>query len=624
MPTRSLLLIPLAVLLLGAGGFAGWYYLIRKPPALLVVEVGQAKERETIPVPPVKFTDVTAPAGISFRHENGLSGKKLLPETMGGGVAVLDFDRDGRQDLLFVNSCPWPGHEGRDRKATPALYRNAGGGNFEDITEKAGLKIPLYGMGAAVGDIDNDGWPDLFVSCVGEHRLYRNDGGKKFLDVTKNAGVGGGELPDCSFDEFLQWEKPIPFGSSATFLDYDGDGRLDLFVCHYVTWSPAHDLHVSTSLRGGDRSFAQPKEFAGSQCKLFRNTDGKRFEDVTETAGLIVTQSDRDRAERHPASGGQGARGGRLRPGRRRLAGPRGRQRHGAELLLPQRRRPGRQAKVSGGRRPLLAGLRRSGGAARRHGHRLGRVPAGPVRRRRDQLRPGAEYLLPTSRRQALRFSDAALAFGLAGPSRRPLKFGAFFFDFDLDGRLDLLTCNGHIEPDITDVQTAQKYEQPAQLFWNTGTNPLFEPATTETAGADLFQPLVGRGSAYLDYDGDGDLDVVLVDNGGPARLLRNDTAGAQVGPAGAGRGRGVEPLGDRGRGDGRGRRAGVPPACGRRRGYLSQSEADHRRPRVSGENRQGDGPLAGEGCGEPQVWTNLTPTRTYELKQGDAKSAPR
>src|SRR5918994_6861384 len=141
MPTRSLLLIPLALILLAVGGFAGWYYLLRKPPAPVVVEVGGAKSRETIPVPPVKFTDVTAPAGIAFRHENGLSGKKLLPETMGGGVAILDFDRDGRQDLLFVNSCPWPGHEGRDRKATPALYRNAGGGKFEDVTERAGLKV---------------------------------------------------------------------------------------------------------------------------------------------------------------------------------------------------------------------------------------------------------------------------------------------------------------------------------------------------------------------------------------------------------------------------------------------------------------------------------------------------
>ena len=626
MPTRTLLLIPVAVLVLGAGAVAGWYFLLRKPPAPPVVDVGDAKPRETIPVPAVKFTDATAAAGIAFRHENGLSGKKLLPETMGGGVAVLDFDRDGRQDLLFVNSCPWPGHEGRDRSATPALYRNAGSGKFEDVTEKFGLKVPLYGMGAAVGDFDNDGWPDVFVSCVGEHKLYRNDGGKAFRDVTKDAGIGGGgALPAGSWDEFLKQDRPVPFGSSATFLDYDGDGKLDLFVCHYVTWSPAHDMHVSTSLRGGDRSFAQPKEFAGSQCKLFRNAGGGKFEDVTEAAGLIVTQ---------PVG-----------------SGPTATQRPVAKALGVIACDPDGDGwpdlvvandtvrnfffhNVAGpdSKRVFREDADRCSLAYADQG-----VPRGGMGIDWGEYQPGKFAVVVTNFAlepntffrqagdKALRFSDAALAFGLAGPSRQPLKFGAFFFDYDLDGRLDLLTCNGHIEPDISTVQTTQTYDQPAQLFWNTGkTNPLFEPATRETAGADLFKPMVGRGSAYLDFDGDGDLDVVLVANGGPARLLRNDNAlghkWVRLALEGDGKKSNHSAIG-----------AEVTIEAGGQvyhrqvagaRGYLSQSEfpitiglgkaekIDKVTVRWPGKDH------------EQQEWTNLEAGRTYELKHGDPKAA--
>jgi hypothetical protein len=574
----------------------------------------------------VKFTDVTAAAGISFRHENGLSGKKLLPETMGGGVAVLDFDRDGRQDILFVNSCPWPGHEGRDRKATPALYRNAGGGKFEDVTEKYGLNLPLYGMGAAVGDFDNDGWPDLFVSCVGKHRLYHNEGGKKFLDVTVDTGVGGGELPDSSWEEFLAWAEPIPFGSSATFLDYDGDGRLDLFVCHYVTWSPAHDLHVSTSLRGGDRSFAQPKEFAGSQCRLFRNVDGRRFEDVTEVAGVIVTQSigTGPDAKQRPVAKALGV-----------IACDPDGDGWPDLVVANDTVRNFFYHNVAGpdGKRKF-----RECGDLCSLAYADSGVPRGGMGIDWGEYLPGRFAVVVTNfalepntffrqaGEKALRFSDAALAYGLAGPSRRPLKFGAFFFDYDLDGRLDLLTCNGHIEPDIAAVQSTQEYEQPAQLFWNTGrTNPLYEPATRETAGAGLFEPMVGRGSAYLDYDGDGDLDVVLVANGGPARLLRNDNALGHKWVR-------LVLEGDGNRSNRSAIGAQVTIEVGgqvyhRRvagaRGYLSQSEfpitiglgkadkIDKVTVRWPGKD------------GEQQDWTNLGADRTYELKHGEPTAQP-
>jgi hypothetical protein len=228
---------------------------------------------------------------------------------------------------------------------------------------------------------------------------------------------------------------------------------------------------------------------------------------------------------------------------------------------------------------------------------------------------------------KALRFSDAALAFGLAGPSRRPLKFGAFFFDYDLDGRLDLLTCNGHIEPDIAAVQSTQKYEQPAQLFWNTGqTNPLYEPATAETAGSDLFQPLVGRGSAYLDHDGDGDPDVVLVANGGPAKLLRNDNAlghkWVRLVLEGDGQRSNRSAIG-----------AEVTVEAGGQvfhrqvagaRGYLSQSELPvtvglGKAERIDKVTVRWPGK-----DNERQEWVNLDANRTYELKHGDPKAAAR
>ncbi len=622
MPSRPLLLIPLVAFLLGTGAFAAWYFLLRKPPESVLVAVGEAKERETLPVPAVKFTDVTAPAGITFQHVNGLSGKKLLPETMGGGVAVLDFDRDGRQDILFVNSCPWPGRQDRDRKATPALYRNKGAGTFEDVTEKAGLNVPLYGMGVAVGDYDNDGFPDVFISCVGEHRLFRNDAGKRFRDATKEAGVGGGgALPDCSWDEFLTVNKPIPFGSSATFLDYDGDGRLDLFVCHYVTWSPAHDLDVSTSLRGGDRSFAQPKEFAGSQCRLFRNVDGKRFEDVSEKAGLLVTQPDGTgpNATRRPVAKALGV-----------VACDVDGDGWPDLIVANDTVRNFFYHNVPGpdGTRVFQEDADRCSLAYADQG-----VPRGGMGIDWGEYLPGKFAVVVTNFAlepstffrqagpKALRFSDAALSVGLAGPSRQPLKFCAFFFDYDLDGRLDLLTCNGHIEPDIAAVQTTQKYDQPAQLFWNTGqTNPLFEPVTAGTAGADLFKPMVGRGSAYLDYDGDGDPDVVLVANGGPARLLRNDNA-----------------LGHRWvrlalEGDGkRSNRSAIGAqltieAGGQvyhrqvsgARGYLSQSEL----PVTVGLGKaeaidKVTVRWPGKDAGPPQVWEKLSAGHTYELKQG-------
>ena len=615
-----------ALLFLSAAGFAGYYFLLREKPPPLVVKPGTAQSRDAIPVPAVLFTDVTKLAGITFKHENGLSGRKLLPETMGGGVAVIDFDGDGLQDLLFVNSCPWPGHTGRDSTATPKLYRNKGDGTFEDVTVATGLNITMYGMGVAVGDYDNDGFPDLFINCVGKSRLFHNDGGKKFTEVTDSANVGGSApLPHCSWDDFLKWDQPIPFGSSATFVDYDGDGKLDLFVCHYLTWSPKSDLNVSSTLQGGKRAYVAPSEFDGAQCTLYRNIDGKRFEDVSKAVGLPITQPDG--------------------------TGPNAKQRPLAKSLgvvICDPDEDGWPDLVVANDKvrnffyhnvPGPNGTR----VFKEIGERIAVAYADEGRPRAGmgidwgEYSPGKSALLITnfanesntflklSNPKQMLFSDAALAFGLAGPSRQLLKFGAFYFDFDLDGRLDLLTCNGHIEPDIATIQSGQTFEQPVQLFWNTGdTQRLFEPALAKECGADLFKPMVGRGGAYLDFDGDGDLDIVLMSNGGPATLLRNDNklghSWARFTLEGDGKKSNRSAIGAEVTIEAGGK---VYKRCvAGARGYLSQSELP-----VTiglGGTKKIDKLTVrwpGKDAGPPQVWTDVDAGHAYKLIQGEPQA---
>src|SRR5262245_50411406 len=190
--------------------------------------IHSAQKRTKATVPSVPFVDITEAANVRFKHINGATPKKLLPETMGGGVAFLDIDNDGKPDLLFVNSCEWPGSTS-DSRPTPILYRNRGDGSFQDVTAEWGLNVTFFGMGVAVGDFDNDGFADVFLSGVGEQHLFRNDGGKRFVDVTNDMGLDIGSLKQVAREEFFAWKDPIPFGSSATFVDYDRDGRLDLF-----------------------------------------------------------------------------------------------------------------------------------------------------------------------------------------------------------------------------------------------------------------------------------------------------------------------------------------------------------------------------------------------------------
>ncbi len=522
---RRPLLVPLLLVLVAALGVGGYFVYkgLRKPDDGTVGPApAKPRERQSREVPVITFTDVTAASGVTFLHENGYSGYKLLPETMGGGVACFDYDGDGRTDILFANGTNWPGHAGQ--ATTPVLYRNLGGMKFEDVTAKVGLSVPMYGMGIAVGDYDNDGHADVFFSCVGKHRLFRNIAGTKFEDATDAARVGGpGTLPNVTKAEFADWKPPIPFGSSATFLDYDGDGKLDLFVCHYITWSPNIDRSVASSIEGGKRTFVQPRDFDGSTCALYRNVDGKSFEDVSKAAGVVVTEKEGTAANARERPVGKSL--GVVACDADGDGWP--------DLVVANdtvrnfyfHNVPG----PDGGRRFVEKGFP-IGAAYADEGK-----PRGGMGIDGGEFAPG-RYAIAISNfanepitflekdRARLAFSDSALSVGLAGPSRPTLKFGTFFFDYDNDGRLDLFVCNGHIEPEIASIQSSQTHAQPPQLFWNTGDGECyFEPVPESRAGKDLFKPMVGRGCAFADLDGDGDPDIVMAANGGAARVLQNE-----------------------------------------------------------------------------------------------------
>jgi len=487
-----------------AAAVAGGLWWFRRPAAkgperITAIAAPQAANRPAATVPTVKFTDVTAAAGLTFTHFNGAEGEKLLPETMGGGVAFLDFDNDGDQDLLFVNGAPWPWAKNPPAKQpTHSLYRNDGGGKFTDVTTGSGLDVTSYGMGVACGDYDNDGLVDVFITGVGGNRLFRNLGGGKFQDVTAAAGVGG---------------DPAGWSSAAAFLDYDRDGDLDLYVANYVRWSRDIDFEVGFKLDGVNRAYGPPMNFQGAFPQLYRNEGNGKFTDVSAAAGVQV---------KNPATGVPAAKSLGLAPVDVNDDG-------WMDLVVANdtvqnhvftNRHDGTFAEVG-----ALAGV-----AFDSYGNTRGAMGIDTARHRNDAalgigIGNFANEMTALYVSQAGGgFADEAIPEGIGPASRLPLKFGLFFFDYDLDGWPDLLTANGHLEEEIAKIQQSQSYRQPAQLFWNAGAGPGgFLLVGADKAGADLFQPLVGRGSAYADLDGDGDLDLVITQAGGPPLLLRND-----------------------------------------------------------------------------------------------------
>jgi enediyne biosynthesis protein E4 len=459
-----------------------------------------------IMLPAVRFTDITRAAHIAFVHENGADGvKKLLPESMGGGCAFLDYNRDGFPDILFVNSDFWPGEQPASRnRPTMALYKNDGHGNYEDVTAESGLDVSFYGQGVAVGDFDNDGWVDVFFSAVGPDRLFRNNQGK-FEDVTAAAGVAGSDS---------EW------GTSCGWFDYDNDGDLDLFVCNYVRWSAEIDRELKCTLTGNVRAYCRPDAFEGTYPYLYRNDGQGKFTDVSAAAGMQVKNANTG----VPVAKSLGV-------------APIDVDGDGwldlivandtVQNFLFHNLQDGTFEEIGS-----IKGI-----AFDVNGVARGAMGADAGYPRNDNTiavvignfanEPTAFYCAPRAPIKELLFTDDAVSNGIGPSSRMWLKFGVFFADLDLDGRLDITVANGHLEPDIQKVFAGQQFAQPPQLFWNAGPDSKteFVAIPKDLSGSDFAVPMVGRGAAFADIDGDGDLDVLLTATGGTPRLLRNDQA---------------------------------------------------------------------------------------------------
>lgn len=484
---------------------------------------------EQLAVPAFKFTDITKQAGIDFVHENGESMQKLLPETMTGGVAFFDYDSDGDPDLLFTNFRRWPWEKQPEKTATPALYENDGKGNFKNVTAGSGFDVPMYGMGVACADYDGDGRIDVYFTSLYENRLFRNLGKGKFKDVTKTAGVAGAKN---------EWS------TSAGFFDCDNDGDLDLFVCNYVMWTRKSDLGHSFNLIGGrGRAYGRPQVFNGSTCRLFRNEGNGKFTDITKPAGITVLNS-----KGGPFAKSLGVAFSDLdRDGYLDIVVANDTVRNFA--FLNKRfgifRESSERVGVAYDTNSKARGAMGIDAAWFRNNREIG-IAIGNFSNEMTAL-----YV---SHRGGPLFTDDAVSNGIGPVTRHELTFGLFFFDADLDGRLDIFASNGHLEKEIAKVQAAQSYNQPPQLLWNGGPGfnieflPVVEPepppvalhGDSETLDAvhdkwkqarddfrarmaDFVKPMVGRAAAYADIDLDGDLDIVIAGNGQPPRLLRND-----------------------------------------------------------------------------------------------------
>jgi hypothetical protein len=435
---------------------------------------------------PVVFSDATAQAGIKFVHHNGAAGKKFLPETMGSGVVFFDFEADGWQDLFLVNSKDWPA-AARPKPALSALYRNVRG-TFSDVTRGSGLDVELYGIGASAADFDNDGRADLYVTALDGNRLFRNLGGGKFADVTKRAGVADGG-----------------FSTSALWFDYDKDGRVDLFVANYVQWTPATDLHCT--LDGKNKSYCTPESYKGQSPSLYRNRGDGTFENVTRPAGLFDTSSK-----------GLGV-------AMLDFDGDSWMDLFVANDTEPNRLYRNRQngtfedVAVSAGVAFSQQGVARAGMGVDAADYDGSGRPSLIVGNFSNEM-----MALYHNEGKGL-FIDDAPRSAIGRATLLTLTFGCFFFDYDLDGYPDILAANGHVSDDIEKVQSRVTYAQPPHLFQNAAGKQFV--SVREQAGPAFGRAVVARGAAYADYDNDGDLDVLLSVNNGPARLLRNEGGNA-------------------------------------------------------------------------------------------------
>ncbi|MGA8267973.1 MAG: CRTAC1 family protein [Candidatus Acidiferrales bacterium] len=433
-----------------------------------------------------RLADVTAKAGIDFHHNSGAYGGKMLPETMGSGCAFLDYDADGWQDILLVNGMDWPGHK-RER-TTLKLYRNNRNGTFSDVTRSSGLDVELYGLGVAVGDYNNDGFPDILITCVGQNHLFKNTGKGTFVDVTRASGLAARD----------------GFSTSALWFDYDRDGLLDLFVCNYVKWSGEHD--VFCSLDGKHKSYCTPEAYRGETCWLFHNRGDGTFEDVTAKSGIFDSSSKSLGVAMFDYD----------QDGWPDLIVANDTQPN--KLYRNQRDGTFKEVAVEAGLAFSSEGKARAGMGVDVADFDNSGAPGIAITNFDNEMMG----LYHASGKGA--FDDIATRAGIGLASKSTLGFGCVFADIDLDGYLDLIVANGHIDETVRNIRGNVGYAQPPHLFLNDEKGAFHDVASEAGGGFD--QPKVGRGLAYGDFNRDGNLDLLMTTNNGPAYLFRNEQLG--------------------------------------------------------------------------------------------------
>src|SRR5580704_4772095 len=431
----------------------------------------------------IQFRDITSQAGIHFTHNNGAFGKKYLPETMGSGCAFIDYDNDGWPDVLLVNGEDWPGH--MHGESTLKLYRNNHDGTFEDVTRKAGLAVSMYGMGVAIGDYDNDGYDDIFISALGQSHLFHNNGNGTFSDVTKAAGLWG----------------PNEFSTGAAWVDYDRDGKLDLVVANYVQWSEKSDLYCT--LDGVHKSYCTPESYKGSTARLWHNLGNGKFEDATEKAKLYDPTS-KSLGVAILDYNGDGW----------------------PDILLANDTQPNKlylnQRDGTFAEKGIEAGIGFSEDGVARAGMGVDAADYDRSGRPSIIITNFANQMLSLYHNEGNGlFVDEAPRSAVGRATLITLGFGCFFFDYDNDGWPDIFVADGNIEEQIERVQKRVKYAEPPHVFRNLGGGKFQE--VTESLGQIFASHKVARGAAYADIDNDGALDVLLTTNGGRAYLFHNE-----------------------------------------------------------------------------------------------------
>jgi hypothetical protein len=437
------------------------------------------------PGSPAIFQDVTRAAGIHFVHNNGAFGKMWLPEAMGSGVTFIDYNNDGWPDILLINGEDWPGHVRLHTYL--ALYRNNHDGTFTDITRHAGLDVEMYGMGVAVGDYDNDGCDDIFVTALGQSHLFHNNCNGTFTDVTKQAGLWG----------------PNEFSTSAGWVDYDHDGHLDLLVANYVQWTPATDIFCT--LDGKTKSYCTPQAYAGTSVRLWHNNGNGTFTDATKQAGLYdptskslgiaVLDANRDGWPDIFVSND-------TEPNK---------------LYINNKNGSFTERAVMSGVGFSETGVARAGMGTDAADYDHSGYPSILVSNFSNQM-----LALYHNEGNGL-FVDEAPHSEIGHSSLLTLGFGCFFFDYDNDGWPDIFVANGHIQHDIQNVQRQVHYAEPPLLFRNLGGGKFAD--VTAPVGASFNAPRVARGAAYADVFNNGRLDILISTNSGPVVLFRNEDA---------------------------------------------------------------------------------------------------